>query len=89
MTVSTVTAPPVPGCLVITELTVGGDLGDREAGPARAVGQLGEEAEVAAGRLGAALDDVAGDGGAGERVEVVAGPAEVRRGRADHQRRRR
>ena len=50
---------------------VGGDLGDREA--ERGVGAAGveegaEAAEVAAGGLGAALDDVAGHDGAGELV---------------------
>ena len=44
---------------------VGGDLGPREAEPLHA-GHLGEERVVAAGGLGAALDDVTGDHGAGE-----------------------
>ena len=39
-----------------------------------------------AGRLGAALDDVPGDDGTGERVPVVAGPAVVPGGRTAHER---
>ncbi len=60
------------------------DLGEGEAGSADVV--LAEEGVVAAGRLGPALQDVAGDDRARERVEVVAGPAEVRGGRAGDQR---
>ena len=45
-------------------------LGEREAGPAAAVGQLGEEREVAAGRLGPALQDVAGHGRPGQGVQI-------------------
>ncbi len=60
-------------------------LGDREAGVDR-VGDLGEEGVVAAGGLGAALDDVARGDGAGERVPVVGGPVERPGGRADDQR---
>ena len=60
-----------------------GDLREREAD----VGQprhLAEEGVVAAGRVGAALQDVPGDDGAGEAVPVVARPAVVpRRGPAD------
>ncbi len=47
---------------------------------------LGEEAVVATGGLGAALDDVTGHDCAGESVPVVARPAEVPGGRADHER---
>ena len=61
------------------------DLGDREPGVAE-VGDLGEERVVAAGGLGAALQDVPGDGGAGQGVVVGGLPAEVRRRRADDQR---
>ena len=85
MTVPPVTAPPVPGCLVMTLEPSACDLGDREAGVAE-VGELGEERVVAAGRLGAALEDVAGDGGAGEGVVVGRRPAEVRGRRADDER---
>ncbi len=49
--------------------TVRGHLGDREAGVLE-VGHLGEEGVVAAGRLGPALDDVAGDDRAGQGVPV-------------------
>ncbi len=48
---------------------VGRHLADREAWVARV--QLVEEGVVAPGRLGAALDDVAGDDRARERVEVL------------------
>ena len=48
---------------------------------------VGEAGEVAAGGLGAALDDVAGDDRAGQRVEVVAAPAVVGDRRADDHRR--
>ena len=66
---------------------VGGDLGDREPRSGE-VGDLAavEERVVAAGGLGAALDDVTGGRGAGERVEVVAAPAEVADGRPDDDR---
>ena len=53
---------------------VGGDLGDREPREA-AVGDLVQEAVVAAGRLRAALDDVPGGDRAGQGVPVVAAPA--------------
>ena len=71
---------------------VGGDLGDREAQrtvAAAGVEQRPEAAEVAAGGLGAALDDVPGDHRPGQRVVVVAPPAEVgdRRGRGRPRRR--
>jgi len=61
---------------------VGGDLRQRETG-ADEVGNLGEEAEVAAGGLSAAFDDMAGGDRAGERVVVGSGPAEVGGGRSD------
>src|SRR4029077_2809802 len=51
-----------------------GDLGDREPRVA-AVGDLGREAVVAAGRLRAALDDVPGGDCAGQGVPVVPAPA--------------
>src|SRR5699024_5620986 len=47
---------------------------------------LGEEGEVAAGGLGAALDDVTGRGGAREGVEVRTPPTEVGDGRTDDDR---
>ena len=53
---------------------VGGDLGEREPDPVEA-GDLGEERVVAAGGLRPALEDVAGDDRAGQRVPVVASPA--------------
>src|SRR6185369_11520087 len=46
---------------------------------------LVEEAVVAAGGLGAALDDVAGGDGAGEAIPVVALPGEAPRGRPHDQ----
>ncbi len=58
-------------------------LGDREAGVAHVV--LGEEAEVAAGRLCAAFEDVTGHRRACEGVPVIPPPAEMRRRRADHE----
>ena len=63
---------------------VGGDLGDRESGVA-AVGDLRQEAVVAAGGLRAALDDVTGGDGAGQGVPVVAAPAVPPRGRPGDQ----
>ena len=83
---STLTSPPVPGCLVITDdpsasISAIGNPGVDE------VGHLGEEREVAAGGLDAAFDDVAGGDGTGERVVVGAAPAEVRGGRSDDHRR--
>ena len=45
-------------------------------------GDLGEEREVAAGRLRPAFDDVARGHRTGEPVVIVAGPAEVGGGRA-------
>jgi hypothetical protein len=65
---------------------VGGDLRDREAGAKPPVGQLGEEAEVAAGDLRAALEQMAGHGRPGQSVEVVWRPAEVGDRRPDDQR---
>ena len=50
---------------------------------------LGEERVVAAGRLRPALQDVPGDDGPGQRVAVVARPAEVRGGGPGDERRRR
>ena len=50
------------------------------------VGDCGEERVVAAGRLGAALDDMARHHRAGQPVIVAASPAEVRRGRPDDHR---
>src|SRR5438093_471100 len=47
---------------------------------------LGEERVVAARRLRAAFDDVAGDHRAGETVPVVARPAMAPRGRTDRER---
>ena len=72
------------GCLVMTHEPSSVDLGDRE--PERlgeAVAELLEEGEVAARRLGAALDDVAGGDGAGEAVPVGRRPAPPPRRRAD------
>ena len=66
---------------------VGGDLGDREArGAGRRAGQAEEPAEVAAGRLRAALDDVTGDDRAGQLVVRRLAPAVVRDRRTDDQR---
>ena len=70
MTVPTVTAPPVPGCLVMTQDPSAWISAIGKPGVAE-VGELGEERVVAAGGLGAALEHVPGDGGAGERVEVA------------------
>ena len=76
MTVPTVTAPPVPSCLPMTDEPSAAT--SAHGNPTRRhVGDLGEERVVAAGGLGAALDDVAGHDGAGERVPVVAAPAVV------------
>lgn len=56
------------------------DLGEREAGTADVVGA--EEGVVPAGRLRTALQDVPGDHGPREGVQVVGPPAEVGGGRA-------
>ena len=50
------------------------------------VGNLGEEGEVAPGGLRAAFDDVSGDDGTGQGVEIVSVPTEVRGGGADDHR---
>ncbi len=63
---------------------VGRDLGDREAGMSP-VGDLVQEAVVAAGRLRPTLDDMTGHHGAGEGLEVVAIPDVPPRGRAGYQ----
>ena len=55
---------------------VGLDLGDRESRVTQ-VCDLGEERIVAAGCLGAAFDDVAGDHGTGDLIEMVRLPTEV------------
>jgi hypothetical protein len=60
------------------------ELRDREADVLE-VRDLLEERVVAAGRLRAALDHVPGDDRAGQRVPVVALPAEAPDPRADHQ----
>ena len=75
-----------PACLVITDAAVGVDLGQREAGHSVRSGDLGEEREVAAGRLRAAFDDVARGHRTGQLVVIVASPAEVGGGRADDDR---
>ena len=85
MTVPTLTSPPVPSGLVITRRAVGGDLGDRIA-DAGQVGKLVPLVPEAAGRLGAALDQVPGRAGAGQPVPVVPGPAVMGRRRAERQR---
>ena len=85
MTVPTETRPPVPGCLVIT---------DEPSASISAIGKPGtrpsatssKNGVVAAGGLGAALEHVAGDDRAGERVPVVARPAVPPRRGPDHQR---
>ena len=65
---------------------VGRDLGPREAGPVHAL-HFGEERVVAAGGLGAALDDVPGRHRAGQDVPVVDRPVVVPGGgTADHRR---
>ncbi|KAH9830252.1 Uncharacterized protein Tdes44962_MAKER09073 [Teratosphaeria destructans] len=57
------------------DLAVGGDFGDGEADVVPAVGCEGFEAgEVAAADVAGALDEVAGDEGVGEFVELVASP---------------
>ena len=66
---------------------VGGELGQREAGVQQPLQRvLVEGGEVAAGGLRPALEHVPGDDRAGQRVEVVAAPAEVRDARADDER---
>ena len=66
--------------------TVVVDLGKWEAGRLGEVGDLLEEAVVAAGGLRSAFDDVPGDHGARQRVPIVLRPAPPPRGRADDQR---
>ena len=63
-----------------------GDLGDREPGVLETLDLL-KEGVIAAGRLGAALDDVAGHDAAGECVPIVASPSVVPGGRPERQRR--
>ena len=75
--------PAGAGVLGDDARAVGVDLGDREAERPRQVAELAEEREVAARRLGAALDDVAGGDGAGEAVPVGRRPAPPPRRRAD------
>ena len=74
---STVTAPPVPSCLVTTQRAVGGQLGEREAERLAVVRERLEAGEVAAARLRPALEHVAGDDGAGQLVVRRGGPAVV------------
>ena len=62
-------------------------LGDREPERPGVAGQVHEPREVAAGRVGAALDDVTGGDRAGERVVVVRAPPEAPDAGADHDRR--
>ena len=83
---STVTAPPVPSCLVMThEPSAASSASGKPSG--RAVEREALEAgEVAAGRLGAALEDVADDDGAGQLVVLLGRPAEVGDRRADDER---
>ncbi len=85
MTVSTVTAPPVPVVLGDHGGPVGGDLGEGEPERPLVARQLEEAGEVAAGRLRAALEDVPGDRGAGQGVVRRRCPAEVRDRRPDDQ----
>ena len=68
------------------EGAVGLDLGDGVADVAEARDLL-KESVVAAAALRAALDDVPGGERAGQRVIIVALPAELPRRRTDHQRR--
>ena len=75
MTVPTDTSPPVPGCLVITDDPSSATSAMGKPGMLEA-GDLGEEGVVAAGGLGAALDDVPGHHRAGQPVPV--GPAASR-----------
>ena len=84
MTVSWVTAPPVPGSLVITDepsaaISAIGNPGSHE------VGDGTEPGEVAAGRLWPAFDDVPGGDRAGEGVVVVGAPTPPPGGGADDQ----
>ena len=65
---------------------VGRDLGDREAERAVPVRQAAEPGEVPAGGLGAALQHVARDHGAGQLVVRRGRPAEAGDRGADHQR---
>ena len=75
-----------PGAVVLGDhrAAVRGDLRDREPG-VPAVGDLVQEAVVAAGRLRPALDDVPGQHRAGQRVPVVALPAVPPGGRPDRE----
>ena len=86
MTVSTVTAPPVPGCLVMTAEPSACTSAIGKPGRCPPSGSSVKKREVAAGGLRAALEDVPGDGRAGQRVEVVAAPAEVGDRRPDDER---
>ncbi len=85
MTVPTVTAPPVPGCLVITEDPSACTSAIGKPDPL-AVRHLLEEGIVAAAALGAALNDMTRHDRAGDGVEVGVGPPEGVQGRPDDQR---
>ena len=66
------------------ELAVGADLDDGKT-DVRVVRHLAPIGEIAAGALGAAFDDVPGQGGLGEAVVVVPRPVEFMHQRcADH-----
>ncbi len=81
---STVTAPPVPGCLVMTDRAVVRDLGDREAGGGPRSG-ISVNTSSCRRWPGAALDDVAATTAPARRSKSSSRPAEVRRrGSHDH-----
>ena len=82
------TSPPVPSAFPTVNAAVGVDLDDREADRVE-VGHVLEPrvGEVPAGDLRPALDQVPGDGGAGEPSQSVSRPAEVGHRRPDRQRR--
>jgi len=74
VTVPVETMPPVPSCLVMTLLPSAATSAIGNPG-VTTVGDLVQEAVVAAGRLRAALDDVTGRDRAGQGVPVVVTPA--------------
>ena len=63
-----------------------GDLGDREAQRGGVARELEEAREVATGGLGAALEDVTRDDGAGQLVVLLVAPAVLPGGRSDDHR---
>ena len=76
----------MPSCLVITQLPSAAISAIGKPSGRAVAGQVEEAGEVAAGGLGAALDDVTGDHGTGQLVVLLGRPAEPPDRRPDHDR---